>query len=263
MRKVGDITAIIGTKPSVEAFCEKHKLQYTSTHFIGDKFSPCPECLKEQERASIAEEKKLREKDSAKLVQSRIEKIIGHSAIPKRFRNKTISDYVVETDRQKAVVHLVLEYAKEFANEHSGRCLILYGNPGTGKTHLACAIAQAIMNKYMKTAVFTTVSRLARTVREAKSFDSNTTESQVIAGYVEPDLLIIDEVGKQSNTDAESRALFDVINERYEECKPTIFTSNQTFAEVKESLGVRVIDRARENGGAFIKFGWDGKRGDL
>ena len=117
------------------------------------------------------------------------------------------------------------------------------------------------MGKFGASAVFTTVSKMARRVREAKSFASEETESQAIGVFVYPDLLIVDEVGLQSGTDAEARTLFDIINERYEQRKPTVFLSNLDLDGVKAALGERVFDRLREDGGEVVTFAWGSHRG--
>jgi DNA replication protein DnaC len=57
------------------------------------------------------------------------------------------------------------------------------------------------------------------------------------------DVLIIDEIGVQYGTDMERIELFDIIDHRYNEMKPTIFTSNFYKTELKEKLGQRICDR--------------------
>ena len=55
--------------------------------------------------------------------------------------------------------------------------------------------------------------------------------------------------------------VFDVINERYENLRPTIILSNLTTEEIRAYLGDRVYDRLRENGGKAFVFDWDSYRG--
>ena len=79
------------------------------------------------------------------------------------------------------------------------------------------------------TTLFTRVIDMIRTVRETYGRDSTRTERQVIAEYARPDLLILDEVGHQHGSDAERLTLFDVINARYEQCRPTLLITNLEF----------------------------------
>ncbi|SNB82159.1 DNA replication protein DnaC [Kingella negevensis] len=97
-------------------------------------------------------------------------------------------------------------------------------------------------------------------VREAKSYSSTVSESEVIEAFSAYDLLIIDEVGVQSGTEAESRALFDVFNERYQNLKPTILISNLDAADFVAAVGNRIADRIKEDGGEFLFFNWESAR---
>lgn len=134
------------------------------------------------------------------------------------------------------------------------------GSPGTGKTHLSVGIALEIMRNG-KSAVFTTASRLLRSIKDTYSKRSEITESQAIAVFTGCDLLIVDEVGVQRGSDYEKDMLFDVINERYENTKPIIILSNLAIADVREYLGDRVYDRMRENGGKAFVMDWESYRG--
>ena len=48
----------------------------------------------------------------------------------------------------------------------------------------------------------------------------------MVAGFIRPDLLILDEVGVQFGSETEKMILFEIINGRYEQLKPTIVISN-------------------------------------
>ena len=233
-----------------EKHCEKHGLDYLEQVFKAYT-KGCPKCAEEAEaeRKQKEIEKVAAERQAA--LQKQIEGRIGASKIPPRFVGKTVKGYMVE--RIKA-------YAVEFGGKHSGRCLALLGNAGTGKTHLACAIGNHLLKNLNKTARFTSVAELNRMVRESKSYGSDVTESQVISDFAGYDLLIIDEVGMQSGTDAESRALFDVFNERYQQMKPTVLISNLDVSGFVQAVGKRISDRVKEDGGEILSFDWGSYR---
>ena len=75
-----------------------------------------------------------------------------------------------------------------------------------------------------------------------------------------PGLLILDEVGVQLGTEHEMRILFEVVNERYADCLPTILISNLDEAELLKFTGARLMDRVRD-GGAVVAFDWESHRG--
>jgi DNA replication protein DnaC len=51
--------------------------------------------------------------------------------------------------------------------------------------------------------------------------------------------------------------LFEIINGRYETCRPTIVISNLALAELEEYLGARAFDRLREGNGMVVVFDWE------
>ena len=98
------------------------------------------------------------------------------------------------------------------------------GGVGAGKTHLAVGIAHRLMEQG-RIAVFTSVINAIRRVKDTYRRDSGQSR-QVVAGFIRPDLLILDEVGVQFGSETEKMILFEIINGRYEQLKPTIVISN-------------------------------------
>lgn len=251
------LSAIAGERqPDRTEHCSTHG-EYLSRNPFGRIWTRCPTCMDEAQ----AEEKAKRDAHDKKQRDERWEKTLGQSGIPLRFRDRTLPRFLVEHAGQQHALDFAVAYAAEFDDRHSGRCAVFIGNPGTGKSHLACGIALRAMGVHGASALFTTVAKLSRRIREAKSFDAKETESAAIAMHVYPDLLIVDEVGLQSGTDAEARALFDVVNERYEQRKPTLFLSNLDLDGVRAALGDRLFDRMREDGGEVVTFDWESQRG--
>lgn len=82
----------------------------------------------------------------------------------------------------------------------------------------------------------------------------------MIEHHVRPDLLVIDEIGVQFGTETEKMILFDILNARYEQVKPSILISNLAIEELKTYIGERVLDRMWEGGGSILAFTWDSYR---
>ena len=245
-------------RPPLEAThrCEQHG-EFVAKCHIGKMWSKCPVCAEEVQRQEQERQEQERAKARAQEWQTRL----GHSGIPLRFHDRTLSGYEAKSADQQAALEFAKEYALGFEQvQKTGRGAIFVGRPGTGKTHLAVGIGLYAMRKFHARVLFVTVQRAIRSVKDTWAKGAQQSESEAIAALVEPDLLILDEVGVQFGSEFERNTLFDVLNERYEMRKPTIFLSNLASDELADFLGERVMDRLREDGGRVIPFGWDSYR---
>ena len=151
-----------------------------------------------------------------------------------------------------------MEFASNFkTHRRNGTFMVFSGKPGTGKSHLATAIAKEIMPGV--TAFYTSAIDAVRMIRDTWRRDSVKTESQVLEELASIDLLILDEVGVQYGTEAEQVSLFDIIDKRYRDLMPTILLTNLNTKGMREFLGDRSYDRLRENG-LWITFDWESQR---
>lgn len=251
--------------PSEEKVCEKHG-EYTSRK-IGQWWTGCPRCVEEEApkreeeaRQKMIEEQKQWEIEHAKRV---LAAKIGRACIPERFKDRTLQTYIADNDGQKKALAFAEQFLESYKEGKRGQSAIFTGERGTGKTHIAIGIAHALITEHKSTAVYSTVQRLIRSVRETWRRDSEKSETEVIALYASPDLLILDEVGIQAGSENEKNILFDVLNERYETRRSTIMLTNLSVDECREFLGERVFDRMREDGGRFVAFNWESQRGKL
>lgn len=239
-----------------EVECEKHGT-FEAENVFRNIWTTCPSCMAD---ARAADAVKAEAKRKAEEVE-RWERRIGMAGIPERFRDRTLASYAAKSKGQEAALAFAQGYAREFkANAETGRSAVFVGLPGTGKTHLAIGIALDVMGQGYS-ALFTTTMRALRRIKETWSRDSEETEREAIAALTYPSLLILDEVGVQFGSDTEKLILFDVLNERYEQRKPTLLLSNLTADEVRGYLGDRIFDRLREDGGQVVVFDWESYRG--
>ncbi len=135
----------------------------------------------------------------------------------------------------------------EFVTE--GRNLILSGRPGRGKTHIAVALAYwAIQNGFE--ARFVTASAL---IDELAAAARAGTLREVTASYVQPHVLVIDEVGYLQHAESAANVLYGVIDQRCLRRRPVVFTTNKKLTQWgavlhDPQLGEALLDRILERG---------------
>lgn len=240
-----------------QEMCRQHGQYISKGYTIGKttRWLSCPECSKLSAAAELAEQ----ERKEAEEAQKRMEARLTQSGIPARYRSKDFASYVTDSQDKEKALSTAMEFAHNF-DEHyrKGTVVVFSGMPGTGKSHLAIAIAQAIMGKH--TALYTSAIDAVRMIRNTWRRDSDKTETQVLDALTTVHLLILDEVGVQYGTEAEQVSLFDIIDKRYRDMMPTILLTNQGKAGLKTFLGDRSFDRLRE-GGIWVPFDWASQRG--
>jgi DNA replication protein DnaC len=244
------------------ATCEEHgEFDQKVFPVLGKELkSACPECSRiTREKTEAAEQA-----NKAMEIRMAMERKLGAALIPKRFASKTLDGYIATTAEQRKALNTCRRYAAEFKQiAEAGRCLLLLGKPGTGKTHLSVAIANEIMARSSATAVYRTIGSVLQAIRATYDRTSDQSESQIISSLISPSLLILDEIGvsKEKPSDFELTTLFAIINGRYEQMRPTVIVSNLDGKALPDAIGDRCIDRLREGGVIVIPFEWESQRG--
>lgn len=137
------------------------------------------------------------------------------------------------------------EYADSFGRETTSG-LMFYGKAGSGKTHLAIAIARHIIEQKQIQVRFIRIVDLLSEIR--KTFDENEqyrteNESDLMHRYVSAPLLVIDDLGAEKTTDWVRQILYQIIDERWIEQKPIIVTSNLNLEELEARFEERISSR--------------------
>lgn len=161
---------------------------------------------------------------------------------------KTIEEFDFTFQSSIRRQHLGPFLGPEFVTE--GRNLILSGGPGRGKTHIAVALAyRAIQNGFE--ARFATATAL---IDELAAAGRAGTLREATAAYVQPHVLIIDEVGYLHHADTAANVLYGVIDQRCLKRKPMIFTTNKKLnqwgavlhdPQLAEALLDRILERGQ------------------
>ncbi len=130
--------------------------------------------------------------------------------------------------------------AREFAAEPRG-WLVLTGTYGSGKTHLAAAIANERLLSG-RAALFIVVPDLLDHLRATYSPGSNVTYDERFEAIKNAPVLLLDDLGAQSSTPWAAEKLFQLLNYRYAAQLPTVITTNQRLEDIEERLRSRLQD---------------------
>ena len=171
--------------------------------------------------------KMLEEEKKLELMQQfarKIEKIIKNSKMSKRNLGYRFENFEVNSNNRNIFQNLK-KYSEKLVNEMEKKGLILVGNNGVGKTHLACSIANELMKNGIPVIYGTLINLLAE-IRNSYDLDNNISEMEIIKLYENVDLLIIDDLGKEKPSEWGLEKLFTIINSRYENNLPVIITTN-------------------------------------
>lgn len=169
----------------------------------------------------LEEEKKL---ELMQEFSKRVERIIRNSKMSKRNLNYKFDNFSSNTSNKKVLDNLK-NYSEKLVSGIERKGLILVGNNGVGKTHLACSIANKLIENGTPVIYGTLINLLAE-LRNSYDTDNNISEMEIIKLYETVDLLIIDDLGKEKPSEWGLEKLFTIINSRYENNLPVIITTN-------------------------------------
>lgn len=179
----------------------------------------------------LEEEKKL---ELMQEFSKRVERIIKNSKMSKRNLNYKFDNFEPNNSNKKVLDNLK-NYSEKLVNNIEKKGIILVGNNGVGKTHLACSIANKLIENGIPIIYGTLINLLAE-LRNSYDTDNNISEMEIIKLYENVDLLIIDDLGKEKPSEWGLEKLFTIINSRYENNLPVIITTNYNQNTLVERL---------------------------
>ncbi len=140
-------------------------------------------------------------------------------------------------------LHRAFGTAREFSDEPMG-WLVLLGDHGSGKTHLAAAIANARIAAG-GAALFVVVPDLLDHLRATFSPSSRVAYDKRFEEVRSTPLLVLDDLGTESATPWAREKLYQILNHRYAARLPTVITTAGTLSDVDPRLRARMLDSRR------------------
>lgn len=137
-----------------------------------------------------------------------------------------------DEDTDKEIIKKAKNYVKHFEEMRKDNVgLLLYGNVGSGKTYIACSIANAIITEY---SYMVKMRNFAQILNDLQKGGFNLDRNEYIEQITSSTLLILDDFGIERNTEYALEQIYNVINARYLKARPTIITTNLNFKDIEQ-----------------------------
>lgn len=194
---------------------------------------------------------KQEQEQNKRMQDAKIELAKTQSLLGKRYANATFDSAEITPDNQNAY-RTVKSYAEKYKTMlDKGYGFYVYGDNGCGKTHLIACLCNYLTEKGQK-CIFTNFTNIANDIR--RTYNTNEITENVIDKYSRVPFLFLDDFGKEGykkvngETGWIDEQLFTILNNRYNNMLPTIFSSNFSLADLGDVLNYdrALVDRAIE-----------------
>ncbi|HCZ2046717.1 TPA: ATP-binding protein, partial [Staphylococcus aureus] len=158
-------------------------------------------------------------------------------------RDATVNNYKPQNEKQVKAKQTAIEYVQGFSTKEP-KSLILQGSYGTGKSHLAYAIAKAVKSKG-HTVAFMHIPMLMDRIKATYNKNAVETTDELVRLLSDIDLLVLDDMGVE-NTEHTLNKLFSIVDNRVG--KNNIFTTNFSDKELNQNMNwQRINSRMKHN----------------
>ena len=187
--------------------------------FFGNKMILRVACKCDRE---IEEQRKRREK------QMEIERLKRTCFNSMREWSYTFENYQGEENQSLIIAKNFVKDYEEMKKENIG--LLFYGSVGSGKTYLACSVANSLIEQYQ---ISVKIRNFAQIINELQKSSFEFDKNAYIESLVNTSVLILDDLGIERDTSYAKEQVYNIVNSRYLKQKPTIFTTNLSYETIQ------------------------------
>lgn len=194
----------------------------------------------------------------------RRDQLLRLSRIPRRYELCSLDNYDDMHPLQRAAKDAAHDYADSYPVHEAG--LLFLGPCGVGKTHLAVAILKLLALEKGVPGLFYDFRDLLKEIQNSYNPVSQTSEMDILQPVLEAEFLVLDDLGARKPSAWVEETLAHIINQRYNEKRATVFTTN--FLDVydeprpgqdtlEERIGTRLRSRLYEMCKVILVHGED------
>ncbi len=151
-----------------------------------------------------------------------------------------------------------LNFCKKYADNFSLKSdsLFILGQTGVGKTHISLSIAKEVSSKGY-TVAYGSLLNYLRIIEKEHFGRTPNSETDTLQILIDTDLLILDDLGSEFQTNFYESTLYNIINSRINLGRPTIISSNLSVDELQKNYNERIISRLFSVFTTLMFFGKD------
>lgn len=142
----------------------------------------------------------------------------------------TFDNYKGEKDKSYIIAKNYVKEYEQMKKENIG--LLFCGTVGSGKTYLACCIANALIEEYM---IRVKIRNFAQIINDLQKSGFDLDKNKYIESLTNVSVLILDDLGIERDTSYAKEQVYNIVNSRYLKKKPTIFTTNLPYEKIQNS----------------------------
>lgn len=238
--KYAEVTSRILENTEIKSFIEENSMQEREIMKSMPKFN---EYLRDNEQFKDFSKKLVLNAGYAEVVYKETDESISrkkaHSAVNRlkaksllldeTIKTATFENFNIETDEERQAFEFAKNLAEFYKNGGQGNSF-MSGPAGSGKSHLSMAILKSYLESGEKTALFVSYSHVVRLIKDSfNNRDSVYTQNNIMSLLTNVDLLVIDDIGSENNSDFSEELLTDVLDGRIS----TIITTNLSSEELR------------------------------